>query len=203
MAADSGNRYALNYELYLGKDKDGEHSMNGLGYSVMMSMTEPYWNKFHHVFFDNFFNSPKLLVDLMNKNTYACGTVKPKCKGLPPPPSSKLKPGEKVVLQKGLTNLVYTQWHDKRDVRVLSTNACPKESDVPIQRRQRNTPEPEVVNKPQVIVTYNNNMGGVDLSDQLRSYYSLARTLHKLYKYIFYFLLDLAIGNAYILEKEL
>ena len=46
-------------------------------------------------------------------------------------------------------------------------------------------------------------MGGVDLSDHLRSYYSLARTSHKWYKYIFYFLLDLAIGNAYILEKEL
>ena len=93
----------------------------------------------------------------MNKNTYACGTVKPKRKGLLPLPSSKLRPGEKVVLQKGLTNLVYTQWRDKRGIRVLSTNACPKESDVPVQRRQRNTPEPEVVDKPQVIVTYNYN----------------------------------------------
>ena len=112
------------------------------------------------------------------------------------------KPEETTVLQKGLTNLVYTRWHNKQDVRVLSSNTCPKESDVPIQHWQRNTPGPEIVNKPEVIVIYN-NMGSVDLSDQLCSYYSLACTLHKWYKYIFYILLDLAIGNAYILEKEL
>ena len=102
MAADSANGYALNYEVYLGKDKDGEHSMeNGLGYYVVMSTTKPYWNKFHDVFFHNFFNSPKLLVNLMNKNTYTSGMVKPKYKELPPPQSNKLNPGEKVVLQKG------------------------------------------------------------------------------------------------------
>ena len=43
-------------------------------------------------------------------------------KGLPPCSSRKLK-GEKVVAQKG--NLVFTKWHDKRDVSVLSTNCDP------------------------------------------------------------------------------
>ena len=45
-------------------------------------------------------------------------------------------------------------------------------------------------------------MGGVDLNDQLRGYYSLRMKCRKYYKYIFWFLVDLAITNAYILCKN-
>ena len=56
----------------------------------------------------------------MGEKTYACSTVRVNRKGLPPCSSRKLKKGEKVVAQKD--NLVFTKWHDKQDVSVLSTN---------------------------------------------------------------------------------
>ena len=44
-------------------------------------------------------------------------------------------------------------------------------------------------------------MGGVDRNDQLRGYYNVRMKCRKLYKYIFLFLLDISIINAYILQK--
>ena len=45
-------------------------------------------------------------------------------------------------------------------------------------------------------------MGGVDRGDQLRGYYRYPIKTRKFYKYIFYFLFEVAITNAYILHKE-
>ena len=44
--------------------------------------------------------------------------------------------------------------------------------------------------------------GGVDRGDQLRGYYSCRTKSRKFYKYIFTFLLDVAITNAFILMKH-
>ena len=45
-------------------------------------------------------------------------------------------------------------------------------------------------------------MAGVDKGDQLRRYYRLGLKFMKNYKYIFFFLLDTAITNAYILYSN-
>ena len=42
-------------------------------------------------------------------------------------------------------------------------------------------------------------MGGVDRNDQLRKYYGVRLKSRKSYKYIFWFILDVAITNAFIL----
>jgi hypothetical protein len=42
-------------------------------------------------------------------------------------------------------------------------------------------------------------MGGVDRADQLREYYSVGRSSCKWYRYIFWFLIDVAICNAFVL----
>ncbi len=52
------------------------------------------------------------------------------------------------------------------------------------------------------IVLYNKKMGGVDRGDQLRGYYSCRTKSRKFYKYLFYFVFDVAVTNAYILHKH-
>ena len=54
---------------------------------------------------------------------------------------------------------------------------------------------------PASVIAYNTFMGGVDRGDQLRGYYSCRTKSRKFYKYIFHFLLDTSITNAYILLK--
>ena len=50
------------------------------------------------------------------------------------------------------------------------------------------------------VVLYNKYMAGVDKGDQLRQYYRVRTQCTKYYKYIFWFLFDVAITNAYILS---
>ena len=74
---------------------------------------------------------------------------------------------------------------------------------VPIQRRSRFAEGGrEVISKPQCIVEYNCHMGGVDLSDQMISYYSFSHRSVKWWKHVFFHLIDTTIVNAYILYSQ-
>ena len=56
---------------------------------------------------------------------------------------------------------------------------------------------------PVVIDDYNYNMGGVDIADQLRSYYSTQLTVFRTWVPLFFWLLDTAIINSYLISKKL
>ena len=55
-----------------------------LGARVVKTLTSDLKKKYHHVYFDNYFTSLKLLEDLEKDNTYACGTARKDRKGFPP-----------------------------------------------------------------------------------------------------------------------
>ena len=58
-----------------------------------------------------------------------------------------------------------------------------------------------MVSCPEAVKAYNEHMGGVDLADQMRRFYTYThRSSRKWYFRLFWFLLDLAIDNAYVLE---
>ena len=54
---------------------------------------------------------------------------------------------------------------------------------------------------PLVVDTYNKLMGGVDRGDQYRKYYEIRMKSHKVYKYIFWFLVEISILNTYLLQN--
>ena len=51
-------------------------------------------------------------------------------------------------------------------------------------------------------ISYNKNMGGVDLNDQHRKYYVVGRKSRKWWRYILWFLVGVSIVNGHILESE-
>ena len=198
MAADSSNGYVLNLSVYLGSEGENRR-LYGLGYDVVMKMAHPFLNRKHHLYFDNFFSSPVLQDHLLAQQTYACSTVRCTRQGLPPCAKTKLRnAGETITRLKG--DLLFTKWHEKRDVAFLSTNVSPEEPSRTVQRRKngRNFD----IQKPRVSDVYTVNMGGVDRADQFRSYYTVGRQSRKWYRYIFWFLFNVAACNAYILECE-
>ena len=67
----------------------------------------------HHVYFDNYYNSPDLIEMLYKRKTHACGTVRKNRKSLPiAVTQAKLKQGETVFCHKN--NLLALKWMDKR-----------------------------------------------------------------------------------------
>ena len=58
------------------------------------------------------------------------------------------------------------------------------------------------VASPMSVVQYNKYMGGVDQNDQMRGYYHVRLKGRKYYKYIFWFMLEVAIANSLILCKN-
>lgn len=59
----------------------------------------------------------------------------------------------------------------------------------------------EKISCPATIVNYSTHMNGVDMADQIRSYYEIGRRSYKWWKYISNFMLDASIINAHILYK--
>ena len=96
-------------------------------------------------------------------------------------------------------SLVAVVWHDKRPVHILSTLSQPEETQT-VSRRERDGSVVDV-SVPSAILTYTKYMGGVNLGDQLRKYYSVCLKCVKNYKYFFWFLFDVCITNAFILSK--
>ena len=66
--------YCLCFQLYKGNPDTGQE--HGLAYCVIMDLMDGYTNKNHHLYVDNFYTSPKLLLDFEVKSTFCCGTVR-------------------------------------------------------------------------------------------------------------------------------
>ena len=97
--------------------------------------------------------------------------------------------------------LVFTKGHDKRDVAFPSTNAFPDEPSRPV---------PHIHNRQNVNIEnlrlsdiYTAHVGGVDRADQPRSFYCSGWQSKKWYRYIFWFLCNVSVCNAFVLESEL
>ena len=197
MAADAANGYVLNFEVYEGS-QEGNLLIHGLGYDVVnMKMARPFLNPKHHLFFDNFFSTPRLVEHLLDQGTYACATIRSNRKELPRCVKKKLKqPGELIHEQKG--NLLFTKWHDKRDIKLLSSNVSPGQPSRTVGRKVKK--QMVEIEKPYVADLYTAYMGGVDQGDQLQSNYYTGWTTRKWYRYVFWFLLNICTCNAHILE---
>ena len=61
----------------------------------------------------------------------------------------------------------------------------------------------EEIRKPVVVEQYNQFMGGVDRSDQLLSYYGFADRTVKWWRRAVFYLLDMAVVNAYVLHTHI
>ena len=96
-------------------------------------------------------------------------------------------------------NLTISVWQDNRPVTVAATNSDPT-ANMTVPRKKRDGTVSDYP-CPMAITQYNQYMGGVDRNDQLRGYYNVRLKCRKYYKYLFWFMFDLAITNSFILAK--
>lgn len=189
--------YVYNFNVYGGRNDAVERTNNGLGYDVVMNLIRPLKEKFHVLYYDRFFSSVQLILDLLKKKTYACGTVLKNRKRLPLElRHDQLKTqGEIIAYQCNEEKQVLcSSWYDKKQISILSTNV--NHNVVKVHRRKGK--EKNEVDCPESFKLYNQYMGGVDLADQKRKYYSISRKSMKWWYYLFWFLIDTTIVNSFI-----
>ncbi|XP_069752086.1 piggyBac transposable element-derived protein 4-like [Narcine bancroftii] len=187
MLCEAATGYCLNFNIYTGRRRT--ESPHGTGHDVVMELCQPYFHRQHHVYSDRFFTSPVLLEHLEEHGTRACGTTHLHRRGISTEArKTKLKKqGEVRFFQKA--SLLLTIWKDKRQVATLSTN-----------QNARMVANSGVV-KPQAVMEYNKYMGGVDISDQLRSYYPVGRPSKKWWRCLLWFSLNITIVNGWLIFK--
>jgi hypothetical protein len=190
--------YVYDFNIYGGKKDAVQRSNNGLGYDVVMNLIQSLEAKYHTLYFDRFFTSTKLILDLLKKGMYACGTVMKNRKHLPEEIKRlQLKTqGESSVFQcNEERKILCSTWLDKKEISIISTNV--NHNIVTVNRRKGK--EINEVNCPEAFKLYNQYMEGVVLADQRRKYYSIARKSMKWWYYLFWFFLDTTIVNSFII----
>lgn len=191
---DCETGFCLGVIVYTGKDTQLLQCEHGLPTKVVMTLMEPYFDKGHKLFVDNWYTSLQLFNLLVGKKVNACGTIRRNRKGIPI--DNKLKTGEMEVLYSD--KYTYVHWVDRRDVRMLSSI----HNDVVMlntEKTDRKTGVPQ--KKPSCILDYNNNMGAVDQGDMQLSSLRTGRKSLKWYKKLFQHILDLSVRNAMILHQ--
>lgn len=153
----------------------------------------------YHVFTDRFYTGPQLCEELLRLGIHATGTVMINCKGLPQEMRSKrIKVHEVIAYQKD-NKVMALQWKDKRIVSMCSTvyTADTKEVQRIVARDNLLT-----ISKPVVILEYTKYMGAVDRVDQYCGSYAFLRKSVKWWRKMFFWLLEVAIVNSFMLYNE-
>ncbi|XP_042340545.1 piggyBac transposable element-derived protein 4-like [Plectropomus leopardus] len=204
--ADSTSGYTWDFFVYEGKLNG--NSGKGLGYeSVMELLNIRMLGTGYKLFVDDFFTSPILFRDLLKKRIWACGTIRPNKIGFPKTKvnslDSKSPCGSIRWIRKD--SILYVQWRDTRDVTLCSTfhtahakNTVPRRvKGADGQWTSKDVPVPPVVKE------YNRFSNGVDLSDTMTGYQKVHHKTQRWYKTFFYHFIDIAIGNAFLLQKDI
>ena len=135
-----------------------------LAYRVIMDLMDGYTNKNHHLYVDNSYTFPKLLLVLELNPTFYCGRVRVNCGHFSQQfKTAKLQRGESILLKSA--NMAVVHWFDKRDVFAMFTIHGTGNVAV-IQRGDELS-----FQKPVIMNEYNKFMGGVYQCDRLLSTY--------------------------------
>ena len=180
----------LDFIVYVGKGTQEDTRGLGATGEIVTNLLQPYMNKGHSLFTDNFYTSPTLSTFLFQNKTNSCGTVKQNRKEMPIL-DKNLKRGE--CDWRSSENMLVVKWKDRRDVTMLTTLHENKMVRLPRKDRVTN----ENLQKPLCVLEYNKQMGAVDRSDMMISSIDSTRKSIKWYKKLFFHTIDISLLNAH------
>lgn len=198
--------YILWFDPYQGQTGDdfNDYKKLGLGASVILRFADVLRtidaNAPFHLFFDNFFTSIPLLDELRERGLKATGTIREnrvsKC---PLPTNKEFKKTDRGSLKYKATRaeeIIVCKWNDNSVVTVAS-NAAKVLPLSKVKRFSQHEKRYVQVDQPALIKVYNENMGGVDRSDQNIGLYRTSIRGKKWYFPLICHALDMAVQNAW------
>jgi hypothetical protein len=176
-------------------------------------------NMAFNIYMDNYFSSINLFNFLRQKKIGACGTVRTSSSKFPKELKVEKKQLDWDILSGVVVdNVLSIFWMDNGPVTMLSTIheiTGPESRKVTKRKRPRYTSTNankvrevfgDEVEKflpiPTVIDDYNHFMGGVDVADQYRHYYNTQITARRTWVPIFFWLLDTAIVDSFLIYNK-
>ena len=194
--------YLYEFDIYTGKNASQSEP---LGESVVWQLSKALKGSNVSMYFDNFFTSPSLLSKLLKYGIYGTGTVQPSRKGFPRnmhPADNSMARGE--VSFAYSNELLYFKWKDSKGITMLTNDTSKSKETTSVSRWSKASKERIKVSCPVILAEYNKFMGGVDIMDQMKSYYELdRRSRSRFYIRIFYDLLDIAVVTAFRIYQQL
>lgn len=190
--------YLLSFMVYEGKKESKEQG--SLGEKTVLEMTSNYQEKGYCVFFDRFFSSIDLVLKLLSRKIFACGTMMQNRKYFPKSilkSDKTLKMDEYDFATSGEISVF--KWMDRGKKPVVTVSTIHKGETTSIVKRKNNLGVREDVQCPLRIAEYNKYMGGVDHFDQLKECYNIAWKSRRWWVKLFYHFCDATIVNAYIM----
>ena len=199
--ASSDHGYMLNILLYTGADTlshaDPVYASLPQPARIVMHLMQPYMNRGHHVYTDRYYSSIPLAQALLDKGTGFTGTMLKNRVNLPDvirSSSFSLRNDETRVFRAGALLSVAWRAASKKKPLIMLSNCCCHEM-VTVRSRRSSQQKPVVVDR------YNHSMNGVDRADQFTVYYSFVRRSIKWWRKVFFWLMEVAVVNSYILYR--
>lgn len=175
----------------------------GFGSSIVLHLCKriPSTSVGHNLFFDNYFPSYQLFEILKERKINAAGTIRVNRFASPRLPSEKeMKSngrGYSAECIDSKDEVVITRWYDNKVVNMCS-NFVGIGIEDKAKRWDKDLKEFVYINRPQVVRMYNENMGGVDLLDQMIQYYRInIRSIKWTLRVVMHFI-DLALTAAWM-----
>jgi hypothetical protein len=180
----------------------------------------PYKEKSFNLYIDNYYTTQSLLSELRQIGIGACGTVRsdriPIDLKIPKELINKLEYHYRTgSINDGVATIL---WVDNKPVTLMTTihTLTGRSSEIEKLRKKPTKSNPKAATKnflsnewikllniPKCIDDYNQNMGGVDTADQLKSYYDTQLITRRNWFPIFFWSLDTILSNTYLIHKDI
>lgn len=159
----------------------------------------------YHLYVDSFYTSPRLFMDLLDKNIGACGTLTHNKMDFLKTAENDFPPAAPRRSMRWMRDdaLLYVKWKDLQEVALCSTvHKAYGEDTVDTRLRSRDRFVHVNSSIPPAVSAYTRHTGGDDPSDGLVCYYNVLLKTKKWYRTFFYHFVDVAVVNAHVLYSH-
>ena len=189
--------YCFRFLNYTGRKQNSEDGL--VSVRVVKELMQPYLNKGHHLYMDNFYTSIRLVEELAGLNTGVCGTIREN-RLLGKVEYPRIKNQSKHYTDER-SSLLLTVWKDKQIVTIISNIHSSKF--LKIEKTFDNTPIPTKKMIPKCVDDYNKLSRGVDRCNQISHHYRFPHRSRKWWRQIFFHLLHMIVSNSRIIYATL
>lgn len=182
--------YTFSMEIYPGKQpNEGPYNLDNSGLAVVQRLCEPIYNTGRNVTTDNWYTSVPLAEALLQKGLTTVGTIRKNKKEIPPDFNTVRGRNVKSSMFGFRDNMVLVSHVPKarKNVFLISTMHNDARIDAETQ-------------KPDIILSYNETKGGVDVVDRLCANYNCARATSRWPMVIFYAMLNVSTINSQVIH---